>query len=318
MAGFRHVSLSAAVGRGGANKAIDVASVQEIINAHPAPTLSRVIVDGECGPATISAIEVTERWLIHAKSPDGRLDPRGPTLHALNALRRTQPSGPQASQAAIDGLARQLGLADPEQPGIQLPSSQGWPATPQLDSLRARPNPFPRADVEGGTALKPRLPPLTPARRSAHGHQPPDGLVRAAQAAQERWHVPAAVTLAQWALESTWGHSTPPGSNNPFGIKAAKGQPFVMAPTTEEVHGRRVHIIAPFRVFPSMLDAFDAHGELLATGTAYIGARPLWRDPDAYARALTHHYASDSGYGDSLIRVMRGSDLYRFGQLQGR
>jgi hypothetical protein len=54
-------------------------------------------------------------------------------------------------------------------------------------------------------------------------------VINAAQATQDRWGVPASVTLAQWALESRYGASMPVGSNNPFGIKAVSGQPFVEA-----------------------------------------------------------------------------------------
>ena len=43
---------------------------------------------------------------------------------------------------------------------------------------------------------------------------------------------------AQWAVESAWGASMPPGSNNPFGIKAAGGQPAVES-LTREVDRRR-------------------------------------------------------------------------------
>ena len=45
-------------------------------------------------------------------------------------------------------------------------------------------------------------------------------VINAATASRLRWSVPASVTLAQWVVESAWGAAVPPGSNNPFGIKA--------------------------------------------------------------------------------------------------
>ena len=36
---------------------------------------------------------------------------------------------------------------------------------------------------------------------------PPMEVITAAQASQRKWHVPAAVTIAQWALESGWGRT---------------------------------------------------------------------------------------------------------------
>jgi len=57
----------------------------------------------------------------------------------------------------------------------------------------------------------------------------PPAVIAAAVAAHHRWRVPASVTLAQWAVESAFGTAMPRGSNNPFGIKAGQGQPFVEA-----------------------------------------------------------------------------------------
>lgn len=86
----------------------------------------------------------------------------------------------------------------------------------------------------------------------------------------------------------------PLGSNKPFGIKAGRGQPSVMVRRREETNVERsVYINAPFREFPSLTEAFDQHGKLLATHPAYSLARQHTNDPDAYADALTHHYATD-------------------------
>ena len=49
----------------------------------------------------------------------------------------------------------------------------------------------------------------------------PRRLIDAAQAAQQKWGIPASVTLGQWAIESAYGQAMPEGSHNPFGIKAS-------------------------------------------------------------------------------------------------
>ena len=67
----------------------------------------------------------------------------------------------------------------------------------------------------------------------------------AAVASRKKWTVPASVTVAQWAVESAWGASMPPGSNNPFGIKAVGDQPAVESPTREVINGESVTITAP-------------------------------------------------------------------------
>jgi flagellum-specific peptidoglycan hydrolase FlgJ len=140
----------------------------------------------------------------------------------------------------------------------------------------------------------------------------PPAVVQAAQASQAKWNIPAAIILAQWSLESAFGQATPPGSNNPFGIKATAGEPFVIAQTTEYVNGKRVLGPAKFRKFDSMADAFDQHGKLLATAPCYAKARLVSGDPDAFARALQGIYATDPQYANKLIARMKQYNLYKY------
>ena len=143
----------------------------------------------------------------------------------------------------------------------------------------------------------------------------PSDVINAAIASNKKWHVPASVTLAQWALESTFGRSTPAGSNNPFGIKAVQGQPFVLAKTSEVVNGKSVIVEAKFRKFPSMAVAFDMHGQLLATASYYARARMFSADPNGFADALTGVYASDPHYGTKLKAIMKQYNLYQYDSL---
>lgn len=255
------VRLTGSVGREGNNAVLDVMAVQHLINAYPPFGQPPLVTDGRCGPRTIAAIEAVERYHLGLAGPDGKIDPAGPTLAALNMARKT------------GGLR-----------GAPMP---------------AAPNPTPN--------------PLRHMGGGAHTHRlPPQEIIVAAQKSQKTWGVRASISIAQWILESGWGRSMPQGSNNPFGIKAAPGQPYVMAATREEIHGKIVHITAPFRVFMSIADAFDQHGKLLATHPAYALARSSLTDPDAYARALTGHYATDSQYGAKLIAFMRADELYQY------
>jgi len=140
----------------------------------------------------------------------------------------------------------------------------------------------------------------------------PPNVVAAAQASHTAWQIPASVTLAQWALESDWGRAMPAGSNNPFGIKAAAGQPYVEAHTREVIHGQAVTVVARFRKFASINEAFDQHGRLLATARAYSHARTLVNDPGAFADALTGVYATAPNYGTILKRLMKTYNLYQY------
>jgi flagellum-specific peptidoglycan hydrolase FlgJ len=141
----------------------------------------------------------------------------------------------------------------------------------------------------------------------------PEDVIAAALASQNTWKIPAAVTLAQWALESNWGKAVPEGSNNPFGIKATGAEQYVEAQTREVINGRDVTIVAKFRRFVSLDDAFDQHGRLLATGGPYAYARTQIGNPDGFADALTGVYATDPNYGAALKAMMKTYDLYQFG-----
>jgi hypothetical protein len=79
------VSIQGSVGRGGRNLPDDVKAIQAALNAQdPADggPMVKLAVDGLVGPLTIGAIEKYQRhqfgWA------DGRVDPDGPTIHALN------------------------------------------------------------------------------------------------------------------------------------------------------------------------------------------------------------------------------------------
>lgn len=140
----------------------------------------------------------------------------------------------------------------------------------------------------------------------------PADVIAAAQASQAKWHIPASVCVAQWALESAHGQHMPPGSNNPFGIKAAAGQPYVACMTTEHIKGRDIRVSQNFRKFVDMDEAFDAHGKLLATSKYYVKARTKLPDADDFANALTGVYATDRTYGTKLIAIMKNENLYQY------
>ena len=140
----------------------------------------------------------------------------------------------------------------------------------------------------------------------------PDDVISAAVLSQQKWGVPASVTLAQWAVESAWGSAMPDGSNNPFGIKAATGQPYVEATTKEVVRGETITVRAKFRKFASMAEAFDQHGRLLAANPKYARAMASADDPDAFANALTGVYATAPNYGAVLIIFMQRYNLYKY------
>lgn len=143
-----------------------------------------------------------------------------------------------------------------------------------------------------------------PAARLGRVGQVPPEVVEAAVSSRMKWSVPASVTLAQWVVESAWGARMPPGSNNPFGIKALANQEAVESLTREVINGENITITARFRKFESITEAFESHGRLLATARPYKAAMLLVADPEAFADALTGVYATDPKYGFTLKWVI--------------
>lgn len=169
------------------------------------------------------------------------------------------------------------------------PTGHVAPGSPTYYALAARP------------LVTKEAPP--PPRYGHVGIIPPE-LIEAAKASQKRWRIPASITLAQWIVESAWGAAMPPGSNNPFGIKATASQAAVEAATEEVIDGKRIQIVDRFRRFESITEAFDQHGHLLATASPYKAAMELVEDVERFADALTGVYATDPQYGTTLKWVI--------------
>ena len=98
-------TITGSVGRGGKNfPPSDVMTVQYLLNCVPAPQggpAKELAVDGAAGPKTIAAIEGFQRKL--GGFADGRVDPGGATLRALQA-RDPNPNQSLAADAAKGGF----------------------------------------------------------------------------------------------------------------------------------------------------------------------------------------------------------------------
>jgi hypothetical protein len=95
------VALWKSVGAGGANRSDDTDAVQTGLNAVPIPLggpKAPLAVDGKVGPKTIAAIRrFQEYW---TRVVDGRVDPGGPTVTALNTMAGVPlPHSPQQAKS---------------------------------------------------------------------------------------------------------------------------------------------------------------------------------------------------------------------------
>ena len=58
-----------------------------------------------------------------------------------------------------------------------------------------------------------------------------------------------------------------------------------------------------------MEECFADRDRLIATAQCYAGARACGGDPEAFARALAAHWATDPHYADKLLGVYRANRL---------
>jgi hypothetical protein len=80
-------NITASVGNGGVNSAADVKIVQALLNRHAAKIgFAPLSVDGKIGAGTVAAIRLFQTKSFGIDSPNGRADPGGRTITAMNAL----------------------------------------------------------------------------------------------------------------------------------------------------------------------------------------------------------------------------------------
>lgn len=137
-----------------------------------------------------------------------------------------------------------------------------------------------------------------------------EALRPAAEEMERQFGVPAAITLAQAALETGWGRSIIPGFNI-FGIKGRGNAGTVSLSTGEVYGGRSVRIRANFARYQNFYDAVVAHGRLFHNGhyTKAMKAYERNRDPFDFARNITGVYATDPSYASKLSDIMRRYQL---------
>lgn len=131
----------------------------------------------------------------------------------------------------------------------------------------------------------------------------------AAQTCARRTGVPASVTVAQAALESSWGKNCP--GFNLFGIKADSSWsgPFTTQETHEVVRGQTILITAEFRAYQDWNGSIEDHAAFLVSNPRY---KPAFATQNAveFAKQLQAcGYATDPLYADKLISIMSTRNL---------
>lgn len=118
-------------------------------------------------------------------------------------------------------------------------------------------------------------------------------------------NVPVTITLAQAALESSWGEKAP--GNNFFGIKATaswKGETQLLL-TKEFENGKWIKVQAPFRKYLTPSQSFADHGLLLKRRWPKAF---LFSDPIGFIRSVQndheYQYATDPNYVELIQKLV--------------
>jgi flagellum-specific peptidoglycan hydrolase FlgJ len=312
--------------------AVGAAAIPGTSTPTPAPAAAAASSggSGKAGRVTGSAVPAQSpaRGQWHADHPRSSHRPARP-VHQHHPAARADDAG--AAAGGSSGVA--AGAANASVPG----------AAPGAVALGS-PAPFQKA--ASGAAVIPGLPAMTHHRADAPGsaHAPrPQAQSSQAQssqaqssqsapaqmtaaqrafiaqvapgavAAQQRYGVPASVTIAQAIDESGWGQSVLASKDhNLFGMKGVGPAGTDTQLTQEYENGQWVVTAAPFRAYQSVAQSIDDHGRLLATSDYYKQVMAAKHDPDAFASGLTGVYATDPNYGQTLIGLMRQFNLYRY------
>jgi flagellum-specific peptidoglycan hydrolase FlgJ len=223
-------------------------------------------------------------------------------------------SAAPAGNAAVPGLAparpatagRAAAAGTAAIPGLPGPAHHR-PARPSATPAQAQPAAAP-AHAQRSTGAP-------AAHASANGAQQAfiDQIAAGAMVTQQRYGVPAAVTIAQAIDESGWGQSgLATRDHNLFGMKGTGPAGSDLQPTQEFENGQMVSVSASFRVYRDIAESIEDHGKLLATSGYYTHAMAQRHDPNSFAAALTGIYATDPQYGAKLVSLMQQYDLYRY------
>ena len=149
-------------------------------------------------------------------------------------------------------------------------------------------------------------------------------MIQAAQANQQKYGVPASITLGQIMLES--GGSYGGGlsklaykAKNLFGIKGAGSAGTYHINTVEESNGKKYTTTAAFRKYNSYAESIEDHGRLLSSDR-YTAKTQNATTVTEYAHALqAAGYATDSNYANKLLSVISSNNLtqYDSGEIGG-
>lgn len=129
----------------------------------------------------------------------------------------------------------------------------------------------------------------------------------------------ASVTIAQAALETGWGESMPPESNNLFGIKwwRKTDGDFVVTSTKEFINGKWITKKAKLKKYESMSMSLKDHAKFLLI-KRYKNVLTAKDGLEAAIELEKAGYATDPNYAENLIAIIKQYKLLNFDKVPGK
>lgn len=149
-------------------------------------------------------------------------------------------------------------------------------------------------------------------------------MIKAAQANQEKYGVPASITLGQIMLES--GGKYEGGlsklaykAKNLFGLKGAGSAGVYHINTVEETKNGKQTVVAGFRKYNTFTESIEDHGRLLASDR-YTAKTKDAKTVEEYAKGIqAAGYSTSKNYAKDLLSVIEKNNLtqYDSGEIGG-
>ena len=142
-------------------------------------------------------------------------------------------------------------------------------------------------------------------------------MIKSAQDNQEKYRIPASITLGQIILESSGSYDGGVSklaykAKNLFGIKGAGSAGTYHINTREEKNGKTFTTTAGFRKYNSYAESIEDHG-LLLMKDRYTAKTQNATTVQEYAQALQDAgYATDSNYAKKLMSVINSNNLTQY------
>lgn len=141
-----------------------------------------------------------------------------------------------------------------------------------------------------------------------------EAIGRVAKEHDDKYGIPASVTIAQAILESSWGRSElATNAKNLFGIKFKQGdkRESYSVNSMEYVASVPVGMVSRFRKYRSWSESLQDHSDFLMK-KRYEKAFETNNSKDFIREVHKAGYATDPEYSNKVIKIMDDYDLYQY------